>query len=74
MESSKRRLSAVWFADSVGYSTLSERDEPTALRLVNQLQTICREIIPQFEDRIVKFVGDAVLASSAQQRLVAFAR
>jgi class 3 adenylate cyclase len=59
----KRRLSAVWFADIVGYTPLSARDEPLALRLITELQTLARSIVVQeFEGRIVKFVGDAVLA------------
>jgi class 3 adenylate cyclase len=65
MESPKRRLSAVWFADIVGYSTLSERDEPAALRLVTTLQTLSGEIVGHFEGRIVKFIGDAVLSEFA---------
>jgi class 3 adenylate cyclase len=62
MEQPKRRLAAVWFADIVGYSTLSTRDEPAALALVNALQTAACEIVPFYEGRVVKFVGDAVLA------------
>ena len=61
MEQPKRRLSAIWFADIVGYSTLSTRDEPAAFALVNLLQALCREIVPAFEGRIVKFIGDACL-------------
>ena len=62
MEQPKRRLSAVWFADLVGYSALSTRDEPAALRLVETLQALAREVVASYEGRIVKFIGDAVLA------------
>jgi class 3 adenylate cyclase len=65
MEQPKRRLSAIWFADIVGYSTLSTRDEPAAFALVNLLQALCREIVPAFEGRIVKFIGDACLCEFA---------
>src|SRR5688572_905771 len=65
MEQPKRRLSAIWFADIVGYSELSTRDEPAAFRLVDQLQTLCREIVATYEGRIVKFIGDAVLSEFA---------
>jgi len=34
----KHRLAAVWFADIVGYTDLSSRDEKAALRVVNELQ------------------------------------
>lgn len=59
---SKRRLSAVWFADIVGYTTLSRTDEPAALALVELLQTLAKTIITAHEGRVVKFIGDAVLA------------
>jgi class 3 adenylate cyclase len=63
MEQPRRRLSAVWFADIVSYSELSSRDEPAALRLVSTLQTLARAIVERdFDGRIVKFIGDAVLA------------
>jgi class 3 adenylate cyclase len=63
MDQPKRRLSAVWFADIVGYTPLSARDEPLALRLIGELQSIARTVVEQeFEGRIAKFIGDAVLA------------
>lgn len=58
----KRRLSAVWFADIVGYTTLSRIDEPAALRLVDVLQRLSREIVEGHDGRVVKLMGDAVLA------------
>ena len=63
MDKPRRRLSAVWFADIVGYTELSSRDEPAALALVQELQALAREIVKgEFEGRIVKFIGDAILA------------
>jgi class 3 adenylate cyclase len=62
MDQPRGRLSAVWFADIVGYSALSSRDEPAALRLVGVIQTAARGIVETFEGRVVKFIGDAVLA------------
>jgi len=61
-EESNRRLAAVWFADIVGYTTLSERDEDAALRLVAELQAIANREVAAHSGRVVKFVGDAVLA------------
>ncbi|MEX2271867.1 MAG: adenylate/guanylate cyclase domain-containing protein [Vicinamibacterales bacterium] len=58
----KRRLSAVWFADMVGYTTLSRTDEPAALKLVELLQDLAKEIVAAHDGRVVKFIGDAVLA------------
>jgi class 3 adenylate cyclase len=76
MDQPRGRLSAVWFADIVGYSALSSRDEPAALRLVGIIQTAARRIVGAFEGRVVKFIGDAVLAefgstTSAVQAAVA---
>jgi class 3 adenylate cyclase len=63
MDQPRRRLSAVWFADIVGYTELSSRDEPAALALVGELQALARTIVEgEFEGRIVKFIGDALLA------------
>ncbi len=57
-----RRLVAVWFADIVGYSARAAEDETGALRLVEILQTLSRETVRRYGGRVVKFLGDAVLA------------
>lgn len=56
-----RRLAAVWFADIVGYTSLSARDEDVALAVVDEFQAASREAVEAHGGRIVKFVGDAVL-------------
>ena len=38
-----RRLEAIWFADIVGYTELSSRDEDGALSVVDELQRLARE-------------------------------
>jgi adenylate cyclase len=58
----QRTLVALWFADIAGYSTYAAEDESGALRLVEILQMLSREIVPRHKGRVVKFVGDAVLA------------
>src|SRR6266436_6467832 len=58
----ERTLVALWFADIAGYSAHAAKDESGALRLVQILQELASETVPQFRGRIVKFVGDAVLA------------
>src|SRR5678816_2885567 len=58
----ERTLVALWFADIVGYSAHAAKDESGALRLVEILQELASETVPQFRGRVVKFVGDAVLA------------
>jgi len=61
-DDSNRRLAAVCFADIVGYTTLSERDEDTALKLVEEFQATSNREVEGHSGRVVKFVGDAVLA------------
>lgn len=60
--STSRKLAAVYFADLVGYSELSSRDEAAALRLVDMLQGVARREVGAQNGRIVKFVGDEVVA------------
>ena len=60
-----RRLSAVWFADIVGYTTLSAQDEDGAIKVVNAFQRLAAEIVPQYSGRVVKYIGDAALAEFA---------
>ncbi len=61
MDQPKRRLAAIWFADIVGYTTISSHDEPAAFQLVEMLQRLARDAVAAHEGRIVKFIGDAVL-------------
>ncbi|HUP02197.1 MAG TPA: adenylate/guanylate cyclase domain-containing protein [Gemmatimonadota bacterium] len=56
-------LAAIWFADIVGYTTLSSRNEDEAVRLVDRLQAIARQKVEGHGGRVVKFAGDAVLAA-----------
>src|SRR5215831_15408469 len=58
----ERTLVSLWFADIADYSAHAAEDEHGALRLVEILQELSLEIVSQYRGRIVKFVGDAVLA------------
>ena len=57
-----RRLAAVWFADIVGFTGLSSRDEDAALRMVDTFQAITRRVVGQMSGTVVKFLGDGGLA------------
>jgi len=55
-------LAAVWFADVVGYTRLSEENEGEAVRLVHGFQRVAREVVARYDGRVVKFLGDGALA------------
>src|SRR6266576_426589 len=55
-------LVALWFADIAGYSKRGAEDERGALELVEILQALSRSTVQRYEGRVVKFLGDAVLA------------
>src|SRR2546430_12346530 len=58
-----RRLSAVWFADIVGFTALTSKDEAEAIRHVNFFQALSRRVVEDtYHGRVVKFIGDATLA------------
>ena len=57
-----RRLAAVWFADIVGYTSLSSRSEAAALSVVSLLRDLAGEEVARRGGRLVKFIGDAALA------------
>jgi TonB family protein len=56
------RLAAIWFADIVDYSYLAARDEPEALTRLRAFQRAAREIAAEHEGRVVKLLGDGILA------------
>jgi adenylate cyclase len=55
-------LVALWFADIAGYSERAAQDEQGALQLIEILQELSRSIVERHDGRVVKFLGDAVLA------------
>jgi adenylate cyclase len=56
-------LVALWFADIAGYSDRAAEDERGALQLIEIFQTLSRDTVRRcYDGRVVKFMGDAVLA------------
>jgi adenylate cyclase len=55
-------LVALWFADIAGYSDRAAEDEGSALQLIEILQSLSRDTVRRYQGRVVKFMGDAVLA------------
>ena len=59
----RRRLAAILAADVVGYSRLMERDEAGTLAALRERHnSILAPLVAQHDGRIVKFLGDGVLA------------
>jgi adenylate cyclase len=56
------RLAALCFADIAGYTELSAKDEGEAVTVVELLQDVARRAVEERGGRIVKFIGDAMLA------------
>jgi adenylate cyclase len=58
----RRKLSAIFMADVVGYSRLMGEDEAATLKTLNTYHGIMDGLIKQHRGRIVDAPGDAVLA------------
>jgi class 3 adenylate cyclase len=58
----ERRLAAVLFADVAGYTELSSHDEDLALSMIQAFQGISRKLVGEKGGRVVKFLGDGMLA------------
>src|SRR5437899_10208406 len=61
MPTEERKLAAIMFTDMVGYSALAQRDDKTALELLEEHRRLLREIFPQFHGTEIKTIGDAFL-------------
>jgi len=56
-----RRLAAIMFTDIAGYTALSQRDEPAALRLLQDQERLVRGLLEVHQGRWVKSMGDGLL-------------
>ncbi len=56
-----RRLSAVMLTDMVGYSSVTQRDEALALRLLREQERLVRSLLASHRGREVKTIGDGFL-------------
>lgn len=61
MPKPERRLAAIMFTDMVGYTSLSQTNEPLALKLLGKHREIIRPLLSKHGGREVKTIGDAFL-------------
>ena len=61
--SQTRQLAAIMFTDIVGYTALMGNDEQKAFELLDRNRQIQKPIIKQFNGRLIKELGDGVMAS-----------
>jgi adenylate cyclase len=61
----ERRLAAIMFTDMVGFTSLSQRDEPLAIRLLDEHRRLVRPLLEKFRGREIGTIGDAFLVEFA---------
>ena len=61
--SQSRQLAAIMFTDIVGYTALMEQDEKKAFDVLKKNLDIHQSIINEFRGRLIKEMGDGMLAS-----------
>jgi class 3 adenylate cyclase len=61
----KRKLSAIFSADAVGYSRLMRQDEPATVQTLTAYREMISTLIKQHHGRVVDSPGDNVLAEFA---------
>ncbi len=59
----KRRLAAIMFTDIVGYTSLMGKDEKKAFDFLRKNRRIHWRLIKKFKGRLLKEMGDGILAS-----------
>jgi adenylate cyclase len=57
----QRKLAAIMFTDMVGYTALSQRDEPSAINLLERHNELLRPVFGRHRGREVKTTGDGFL-------------
>ena len=61
----ERKLTAIMYADVVGFSRLTGEDEEGTYRVLRERLARISELVSAQGGRVVKFIGDAVFAEFA---------
>jgi adenylate cyclase len=59
-EGVERRLAAIMFTDVVGYTTLTEQDEPKAIQIRERHRDLVRPLVAQFQGQVIDATGDEI--------------
>ena len=68
MSDTKRKLSAIVFTDIVGFTELSSRNEPAALKLLEKQRELLKPIVEKNKGEWLKEIGDGLLLTFQTNR------
>src|SRR5438445_3716658 len=61
----QRQLAAIGSTDMVGYATMAQKNESQALEFLDEQRRILRSVLPQFDGKEIKTIGDGFLLEFA---------
>jgi class 3 adenylate cyclase len=61
LKQERRKLAVIMFADMVGYTSLTQKNEPLALQMIKELGILLRPIFLEYAGNQIKTMGDAFL-------------
>ena len=63
MSKTKRKLAAIVFTDIQGFTSLSSKNEPAALKLLDKQRQLIKPIVKRYNGKWLKELGDGLLLS-----------